>query len=147
MYTYQNSYYSFSFYFITSRIMLTVLTLIFIPVTSPLSDYSYLSGTTSSQDPQDLPKTPPWSICMPFIFLNLTENKKSDTSSTLYMIKFNTRTAKVGKFTFFDFWIVSLEVLHMKDSYSMTFPNLAVHTIWWFFFTHHITWPGHAKST
>ena len=34
-------------YLITSRIRLTVLTLIFIPVASPSSDYSYLFGTTS----------------------------------------------------------------------------------------------------
>ena len=57
---------------------------------------------------------------------------------------FNTRTAEAGKFTFFDFWIdVSLEVLHMEDSYSMTFPTLAVHTIWWFLFypPHHVTRP------
>ena len=34
------------------------------------------------------PKTPPWSICTPSILLNLAEDKKSDTSSTFYMIKF-----------------------------------------------------------
>ena len=36
----------------------------------------------------DLPKTPPWSICMPSILLNLAEDKKSDTTSIFYMIKF-----------------------------------------------------------
>ena len=36
----------------------------------------------------ELPKTPPWTICSPSILLNLAEDKKSDTSSTFYMIKF-----------------------------------------------------------
>ena len=31
---------------------------------------------------------PPWTICSPSILLNLAEDKKSDTSSTFYMIKF-----------------------------------------------------------
>ena len=35
-----------------------------------------------------LPKTPLWTICSPSILLNLAEDKKSDTSSTFYMIKF-----------------------------------------------------------
>ena len=50
----------------------------------------------------------------------------------VYNLELNTRTAEMGKFTLFDFWLVKKSaVLHMWNWYSLTFPTLTIPVIWW----------------